>query len=127
MDIKDFINKKILIFCPHQDDEINIAGGLLLNLKKVKCEVKVIYSTNGDWNINANIRIKEARKSLKVLGVKKENIIFLGYPDCYQESENHIYMTDKIYYSKRGDSKTYLPNEKEYHYKRYKEHTTLNM
>ncbi len=126
MNIEEFHNKKILIFCPHEDDEINIAGGLLLELRKLDCEVKVIYSTNGDWFINAEHRIKEARKCLKKLGVPESNVIFLGYPDCLFTNESHLYMANENWVSPKGIQKTYLPNEEEYHYKRHREHARLS-
>lgn len=126
MNIQNFQNKKILIFCPHEDDEINIAGGLLLKLKEIECVVKVIYSTNGDYFVDAKYRVREAINSLKKLGVAKENIIFLGYPDCYSEYVSHLYMSNEDWVSPKGIKETYLPNGQEYHYKKHKEHCTLN-
>ncbi len=126
MRIEDFENKKILIFCPHEDDEINLAGGLLLALKKIKCEIKVIYSTNGDYFVKAKYRIREAIKSLNKLGIKKENIIFLGYPDCFSDYKSHLYMENEKWISPNGLKQTYLPEGEEYHHKKHKEHALLN-
>lgn len=126
MRIEDFEKKKILIFCPHEDDEINLAGGLLLKLKKIECDIKVIYSTNGDYFIDAKYRIREAIKSLKKLGVPKDKVIFLGYPDCFSEYESHLYMSDGDCISPKGKTETYLPNGEEYHYQKHGEHATLN-
>lgn len=70
-----FRKKKILIFLPHQDDEINTVYGMIGNIKKVDGIVKVVYSTNGDYCVNAKYRIKEAINSLKIVNIKKDDII----------------------------------------------------
>ena len=88
-----FSKKKIMIFAPHQDDEINLAGGLIPSLIECDAEVKVVYSTNGDFITKPSTRYKECIKSLSVLGVEKENIIFLGYSDQYSEGVDHLYNT----------------------------------
>ena len=69
-----FRKKKILIFLPHQDDEINTVYGMIGNIKKVDGIVKVVYSTNGDYCVNAKYRIKEAINSLKIVNIKKDDI-----------------------------------------------------
>lgn len=69
-------NKNILILCPHQDDEINMAAGLIPVLIKNRSKVNVVYSTNGDFFVNMKYRYKEAKKSLKVLGVPKKIFTF---------------------------------------------------
>lgn len=40
---------KVLILVPHQDDELNLAAGVLPLLRANK-EVYIAYSTNGDWS-----------------------------------------------------------------------------
>lgn len=71
-----------MIIAPHPDDEINIAGALIYELKLMKKQVKIVFVTNGDkfW-YEGKIRLKESIKALNILGVKQEDIIFLGYPD----------------------------------------------
>ena len=86
-----FRKKKILIFLPHQDDEINTVYGMIGNIKKVDGIVKVVYSTNGDYCVNAKYRIKEAINSLKIVNIKKDDIIFMGYSDQAPENNNHLY------------------------------------
>lgn len=122
MNTNIFENKTTLIFLPHEDDEINIAGGLLENLKNINCKIKIVYSTNGDFATESKYRIKEAIKSLKVLGVSKENIIFLGYSDQYSDGENHIYMSEKIWKSQKNIYRTNTPNNQDYHYLKHGNH-----
>lgn len=126
MNYKLFEDKKILIFCPHQDDEINMVGGLLLKLKKVKCEIKIIYSTNGDYFTNGKYRYREAIKSLKILGLNKKNVFFLGYPDQTSEEDNHLYMSKSNWCSRKGQKTTRSYNAKEYHHLVHNEHAIIN-
>ena len=86
--------KKILIIVPHEDDEINLAGGLIYSLKN-KDNVYVTFVTNGDFIYKAKYRYMEAIKSLGILGVKKDNIIFLGYADQAYDQSNHMYNSEK--------------------------------
>lgn len=91
---------RVLIFAPHNDDEVLGAGMLINKVLKAKGQVKVVLVTNGDGYKNAiafdylNLnpkpsdyiqfgykRQKETIKALEVLGLSKENMIFLGYPD----------------------------------------------
>ena len=121
-----FSKKKTLIFLPHQDDELNTVYGMIDNIKKVDGIVKIVYSTNGDYSVNAKYRIKEAIKSLKVVNVNSEDIIFLGYSDQAPENKNHLYNEDTKWVSHNKISETYLPNGKEYHFNKYNKHAAFN-
>lgn len=89
----------ILIFIPHPDDEII---GCYAYIKKAKlngCKIKIVMVTNGDgvglFDIKSKIRRplpqhfewlacdrqKEVINVLTSIGLKEEDIIFLGYPD----------------------------------------------
>ena len=85
---KSYFGTRILLLAPHPDDEINIAGNMILNLAAAKAEIFVVYSTNGDFEQKAEIRAQEAVDSLKILGVPREKIIFLGYGDGHNLSDN---------------------------------------
>ncbi len=112
----EFKNKKILILVPHQDDEINLCGGMLASFKKINCEVHVVYSTNGDYFVKDYFRHKEAIKVLKYFNVKKENIHFLGYCDQLKDQKNHIYLTNELWHNVRNINETYTYNNQDYHY-----------
>jgi LmbE family N-acetylglucosaminyl deacetylase len=90
----------IIVFSPHCDDEVLGPGGLIAKSIQNGAKVYVVLMTNGDGQRfgtieefrkiypNANNYIKsgydrqqETISALSVLGVPKENIIFLGYPD----------------------------------------------
>ncbi|MFZ2640275.1 MAG: PIG-L family deacetylase, partial [Verrucomicrobiia bacterium] len=97
---------RVLILAPHPDDEIIGCAGVILHALKSGAAVKVVYLTNGDNNIYSILfsnpllfplrlvtitegafislgrhRQEEATKAMAILGVKKEDLIFLGYPD----------------------------------------------
>jgi LmbE family N-acetylglucosaminyl deacetylase len=91
---------RILIIAPHEDDETIGTGGIIQKASNLGIPIKVIYMTNGDANefafmayrhepwltpaINREMgrtRQTEATKVLDQLGVVKNNIVFLGYPD----------------------------------------------
>jgi len=93
-------NDRILVVAPHEDDEILGTGGLLQKASNLGLPIKVIFLTNGDANefafinyrrrpwltptINRNmgqIRQTESSTILNQLGIPKNNIVFLGYPD----------------------------------------------
>src|SRR5262249_1750285 len=93
-------SKRILVFAPHCDDETLGCSGLLQQAVKSGAEARVVLITNGDgfrvaverefrslkvepkdYIQFAGIRQQETYKALKNLGVPREDVTFLGYPD----------------------------------------------
>ena len=103
---KSFFGTRVLILAPHPDDEINIAGNMILTLAAAKAEIFVAYSTNGDFENPAEVRAKEAVDALKILGVPKDKIIFLGYGDTYNGNP-HIFNAKTPITSPAGHVETY--------------------
>lgn len=99
---KNYFGTRVLILAPHPDDEINIAGNMILTLAAAKAEIFVAYSTNGDFENLADVRAQEAVNALKILGVPRDKIIFLGYGDGHK-------LSDKPTKSPAGHSETYAP------------------
>ena len=127
--INYFKNKKNLIIVPHEDDELNLIGGLLNSNYLNKDNTYIAYMTNGDYNCSVKTRFNEAKKALKMCGIKDENIIFLGYCDQHFSENKHIYMTskDEIFESKKQKKETYLTDEEnEYAWKKRKKHSKFN-
>ncbi|MBR4151788.1 MAG: PIG-L family deacetylase [Selenomonadaceae bacterium] len=85
---KNYFGTRVLILAPHPDDEINIAGNMILNLAAAKAEIFVAYSTDGGLEVPAEVRAREAITALKILGVSHEKIIFMGYSDGQKLSEH---------------------------------------
>ena len=42
-------NKSVLVIVPHEDDEINLMGGLLPLLVEKNMDVNICFVTNGDF------------------------------------------------------------------------------
>jgi len=103
-DSKDTIaftkNDRVLILAPHPDDEAIGACGIIQRALKQNAKVRVVCYTNGDSNELSfivyekritfkkgeflhmgEVRRKETMRAMVSLGVKSEDMIFLGYPD----------------------------------------------
>ncbi len=70
-----------MVVIPHEDDEINVAGSTIHGAILEGVHVICVFSTWGDDLYTPDIRRREAVKALKTLGVKEDDVIFLGYPD----------------------------------------------
>lgn len=84
-------NKNVMVIVPHQDDEINVAGATIKNYINGGSDVIVVFTTNGDYYGLGKVRIDEAINAMEKLGVKSENVVFLGYGDKWDTEYNHIY------------------------------------
>ncbi|MDN5347668.1 MAG: hypothetical protein PWP65_1232 [Clostridia bacterium] len=92
--------RRVLVLAPHPDDETLATGGLICQATSQGDDVAVVFLTNGDAfrrSLEKELGIlslvpddflrfgyrrqEEARRALEILGVKRENIFFLGYPD----------------------------------------------
>jgi len=85
-----FKNKNAMFFVPHEDDEINVFGGVLEQFVKNGSSVRIVFLTNGDCYGIEKYRIIEALDVAKLYGIPKENIIFLGYSDTLAKNGIHI-------------------------------------
>jgi LmbE family N-acetylglucosaminyl deacetylase len=91
---------RILICAPHPDDELLGCGGIIQHAVEMGLPVHIVFLTYGDANewsfmvyrerpvvssrgaINMGlVRHEEALKSASILGLSKDNLTFLGYPD----------------------------------------------
>ncbi len=93
-------NDRILVLAPHPDDDILSNAGLIQQALEMGLPVKVVLFTNGDYNETSfalyrkeitldstdalrlgETRRQEALAAQEILGVKPEQVVFLGYPD----------------------------------------------
>lgn len=93
-------NDRVLVLAPHPDDEAIGTCGVIQKALNQNAKVKVVCYTNGDSNEPAfivyekritfrrgeflhmgEVRRKETMRAIVSLGVRPEDIIFLGYPD----------------------------------------------
>jgi LmbE family N-acetylglucosaminyl deacetylase len=92
--------ERVLILAPHPDDEAIGCAGIIQEAVSAGAQVKVAYLTNGEHNQFAfivfekriplkqgefihlgQVRQEEAIEAMKLLGVPRANLIFMGYPD----------------------------------------------
>lgn len=93
-------SERLLIFSPHPDDETLGCAGLIQQACSTGAGVRIVMLTNGDgfrvaverqfrqmdlqpsdYVQFAGVRQQETFKALSRLGVKRDNVTFLGYPD----------------------------------------------
>ena len=91
---------RLLVVAPHPDDEALGTGGLIQRVLRHRGAVRVIVITSGDgfppgvvlemhnahprpddYRAYARLRERETIRSLGVLGVTRNDIDFLGFPD----------------------------------------------
>ncbi len=92
--------RRLLVFAPHCDDEALGAAGLMRQARKAGCDVRVVVITNGDgFRVGVQREFRElsvpprdfvryalrrqdeSRAAMRVLGVPRGSVTFLGYPD----------------------------------------------
>ena len=115
-------NKKILIIVPHQDDELSLAGSVIIGLKKRGYFVGILFTTNGNFNGQEQIRYKESKKVAEIL--KIDTVTYLGYPDSgWNMEDNTIYNSNTFYKTKDGINETCgIMSENEYCFKKNNKH-----
>ncbi len=105
-----FAGKNVMLFAPHEDDEINVFGGIIEQYVKNGSVVRVVFSTNGDFHKLGKTRIREALKVAERYSIPKDNFIFLGYSDSIEDDSGlNIYNCrgDKKLTSHAGYTRTY--------------------
>lgn len=113
-----FKNKKVMVIVPHEDDALLISGQVLPPMYKNGADVRVVFATNGDKRVSAYTRQSEACNALEKLGIPREKVIFLGYPDGTQ-----LYVGKKAFSFSSGRDHTYAGKGfKDYHFDRFGTH-----
>jgi len=80
-------NKKVLYLFAHQDDELGTIGKMATDVKAGN-EVFAVWITDGALSGPPDVREKESRSVMKMIGVPQKNLFFLGYPDM--DSYEHL-------------------------------------
>ncbi len=86
-----YADKKVMLLVPHQDDDINVLGGVMEEYVKYGSDVYVVFSTNGDYYGLAETRFQEALSALGNIGIPEDHVIFLGYGDQWDPAGAHLY------------------------------------
>jgi LmbE family N-acetylglucosaminyl deacetylase len=80
-----------LVIAPHPDDEVLCCGKTIQSRLREGNQIKVLYLTNGDALDNETVysarqygltRRKESQDAMKMIGVRPQDLFFLGYPDA---------------------------------------------
>lgn len=99
--------RKLLIIAPHGDDEINLVGTIINQLKK-HFNIQLILVTNGDYIPKfTEQRHRETLLVVEKMGISR--VHFLGYADNPAFDNRHIFYMNKTqaYTSPVGKSSTY--------------------
>lgn len=83
------LSASAIVFAPHQDDETLGCGGTVLRKTDAGADLHIAFLTDGsgshaqrmDKQQLANLRSAEARAAGEMLGIQKDNMIFLGGAD----------------------------------------------
>lgn len=111
-----------LILAPHQDDELNIAGLLLDQMKAAEMNITICFATNGDYNGNEETRLSESKAVSAVFG--GWNIVYLGYGDTgYEGALLNAAEDDTVATSPAGFSETHgVGDIQDFHFSQHGEH-----
>lgn len=102
-------DRDVMVIVPHQDDELNILGGALEEYVKYGSQVRIVFVTNGDYVVPAEVRFDEALSVTEYLGIPEDHVIFLGYGNEWRSDGPHLYNGEaaEIYESHAGKTATY--------------------
>lgn len=127
------LNKRILVFAPHPDDETWGCGGTIAKKLREGYEVIIVVMTDGRnafsqmLGIHSDptadelkeIRKKETIRSAKILGVPERNVVFLEFEDgklgenAYIGGEAEEKVVEML--RKHQPTEVYFPYERDYH------------
>src|SRR5258708_2285033 len=114
--------KKVLVFAPHPDDDVIGCGGTIIQHVQNGDEVWIVYITYGEAGSLkiapeelAKLRITEATAAATVLGVPKDHLQFLGWPDGYLEYNPTTLKKMTSLIRKCQPDTVYLHHEKDLH------------
>jgi LmbE family N-acetylglucosaminyl deacetylase len=83
---------EVLVVAPHPDDEAIMTAGVIAAARAAGRRVAVAVVTNGDFSCDRDgfRREGETVAAMKRLGLRDEDVFFLGYPDGHLEELGHV-------------------------------------
>lgn len=120
-----FAGKKVMVFVPHEDDDVLLMGGVFEQYVQNNSEVYVVFEQTGDSGVSKSsfsigkelgqVRANEAIKVLTSYGIPEKNIIFLGYGSTVSRYHPHLYNLkndpDQVIKSVSGFDHTYATED----------------
>lgn len=121
-----FQDKKVLVVVPHQDDDLNLMAGVTEQYIAGGSQVKIVFTTHGDYYDLAATRIQEALAVAAFYGIPSSDVIFMGYGDDWDTPYGHIYNApgDEVVTSHNQKTATYAAGGVEPY--RYEDYTRNN-
>ena len=104
-----FSGKNVLLIVPHEDDDLNVLGGVIDEYLHYGSRLTVAFMTNGDYNGLGETRLREAIALYDSLGLPEDYVVFLGYGDSLRTQDYHIYNApgNEVILSNAGKTATY--------------------
>lgn len=123
-----YADKTVMLIVPHQDDDINVLGGVMEEYVRYGSQLYPVFVTNGDYENLAEERFRETLDVMSYIGVPEENVIFLGYGDTWAQGGPHLYNAQPgtVLESYNGHTKTYGTQAKGV-YREGREYTVDNL
>lgn len=124
------LNKRLIVFSPHPDDETLGCGGTIAKKISENYEVTIVVMTDGRnvlshvWGINSNptpeelksIRKEELIRAAAILGVPRKNLVFFDFEDrTLKEHEKEAEIKAKSTLEENPHAEIYFPCQKDYH------------
>lgn len=103
--LENMQGKTILLFTPHPDDDTFCCAGTLSLLAKAKNNIYIVIYTNddkGSYDVEmtserlARIRKAEEEEACRIIGIPKENIVWLQYHDGMLEYANARDLVEQV-------------------------------
>ncbi|MDX1384074.1 MAG: PIG-L deacetylase family protein [Thermoanaerobaculia bacterium] len=100
--VEDWTGRTILVFSPHPDDDMFTCAGTVARLVDNGNDVHVVVYSSGNAGSRdpemtlerlAEIRRGEEERALAILGVPRENLVWMGYDDGMMEYVDRREMT----------------------------------
>lgn len=102
-----FQGRKVLVLVPHEDDEVNLAFGVIDSFVQAGSDVTVAFFTNGDAKTDPAVRNSEAVRAAAALGVAADRLVFLGYGDHISDPPLYRGEPDAVRHGDAGFTQTY--------------------
>ncbi|MDX6516685.1 MAG: hypothetical protein QOH73_2351 [Gaiellaceae bacterium] len=126
----------VVVFAPHPDDDVLGAGGIIQQARAVGRSVVVVFMTSGDGYPDAaaqlahkatfelkrrdflllsRARQQESSRAEAVLGVSRDHLVYLGYPDAALDKVAENPSSEPVTQPFTGRSATYGAWVRDYH------------
>jgi len=124
------LNRYIIVFAPHPDDETLGCGGTIIKKNKEGYKVIIVFITDGRYafsnvlGITSNpspeelkeIRRMEALKATKILGISEGNLYFLDFEDrAVEKQRDRVEKRILEILERYLPEEIYFPSDKDYH------------